>query len=327
MSGSAWYWEDDGERRGPESADDLRRRRETGRISPDTLVWREGLADWIPWSDSELGESGPHPPPLPARRSPTASRGALVAAPPPAPAAEPVREPAPNPDYLPRFRSSLERAWKLWMSDFWAYVGMYALMSLIFGVVMQFGVTTLFLSLPILVGYSWWVLKRLRGRRTSVDDLFFGFKRRFGDLAILNLILACPILLLFAIPAVGLVLMLIGFENPGPWNTTATIGALVLGIGCLLLLVAGHAIGAVSTLTSMLIVDSDLSWRDALGRTWRVTRPRIVRLTCVYFALTVVSYLGLILLYFGVIFSGAWTWTAFVFLYEDAFGERDGSAT
>lgn len=326
MSEADWYWEEEGTRRGPESADDLRRHREAGRIAPDTLVWRAGFADWIPWSQCELAEPAKKPPPLRSSRGSTppptpSAEGALTAVPPTY--SEPVREPTPNPDYHPRFGNSLERAWALWKTDFWPYVGMYALMSLILGLAAQFFVTLFFLSLPIMAGYFWWVLKRHRGQRTSVEDLFFGFKRRFGDLAVLNLILSVPAIVLVLPPMVGLVLAIVGLEEPGPWNSLTITGFLLVGIGALVFLVFVNAIGAISTLASLLILDADLPWKTALGMTWKMAKPRLARLTAIYFGYGLISYLGIFVFYVGAFLAGTWSWTALVLLYEDAFGERE----
>ena len=46
-----WYYSDyDRNRHGPVSARDLAELHANGQLSPDTLVWREGLAQWQPWS-------------------------------------------------------------------------------------------------------------------------------------------------------------------------------------------------------------------------------------------------------------------------------------
>ncbi|MBF6023009.1 RDD family protein [Lysobacter niastensis] len=53
---SQWYYSDyDRNRHGPVSAGDLAELHAHGQLSPDTLVWREGLAQWQPWS-SLVGE-------------------------------------------------------------------------------------------------------------------------------------------------------------------------------------------------------------------------------------------------------------------------------
>ncbi|MCD9027348.1 RDD family protein [Luteimonas sp. BDR2-5] len=45
-----WYYADaTNTRQGPVAATDLLRLRQTGRVNDDTLLWREGLSEWLPW--------------------------------------------------------------------------------------------------------------------------------------------------------------------------------------------------------------------------------------------------------------------------------------
>lgn len=72
---SDWYYSaGNDQRQGPLSSDDLVTQFRHGRIGLDTLVWRDGLAQWQPLRDfaAELGlansTGAPLPPPLPASR-------------------------------------------------------------------------------------------------------------------------------------------------------------------------------------------------------------------------------------------------------------------
>ncbi|MEM7143753.1 MAG: DUF4328 domain-containing protein [Verrucomicrobiota bacterium] len=78
-----WYWAIDGEQRGPVSAESLAGLRRSGEIGDETLVWKAGTADWVPFGESELGvasegvvsrpesdEANPYAPPL-ANATPT----------------------------------------------------------------------------------------------------------------------------------------------------------------------------------------------------------------------------------------------------------------
>lgn len=71
-----WYYADrQGQQQGPMSREDFLRAIERERLPPDTLVWRDGLAQWQPLSSlaSELGEPAPPPPltvPPPPFRTP-----------------------------------------------------------------------------------------------------------------------------------------------------------------------------------------------------------------------------------------------------------------
>ena len=52
----AWYYVVAGERRGPVTLSALTQQATTGTVSPDTLVWKQGMADWAPLAKvPELG--------------------------------------------------------------------------------------------------------------------------------------------------------------------------------------------------------------------------------------------------------------------------------
>ncbi len=45
-----WYYVDAGQQAGPISEDELASLAGSGKIQPDTLVWREGMATWLTYS-------------------------------------------------------------------------------------------------------------------------------------------------------------------------------------------------------------------------------------------------------------------------------------
>lgn len=47
-----WYYVDAGKQAGPVEDSQLEELRTQGKVQPDTLVWREGLADWQPYSQT-----------------------------------------------------------------------------------------------------------------------------------------------------------------------------------------------------------------------------------------------------------------------------------
>lgn len=57
-----WYYADNNEKAGPVSTDALQALARSGRISPQTLVWRDGLADWICYTEAGLSSVPPSPP-------------------------------------------------------------------------------------------------------------------------------------------------------------------------------------------------------------------------------------------------------------------------
>jgi len=70
-----WFYESGGERRGPVTTTELLALHQQGGIRTESLVWRDGLADWIPLASSELAphlttNSGPPPVPMLAPMGP-----------------------------------------------------------------------------------------------------------------------------------------------------------------------------------------------------------------------------------------------------------------
>ena len=52
-----WFYVENGQQRGPVSDADLANLTRTGVIQPDTLVWREGMADWQHYSKINRGNA------------------------------------------------------------------------------------------------------------------------------------------------------------------------------------------------------------------------------------------------------------------------------
>src|SRR4051794_19069358 len=65
-----WYYESAGQQQGPVADAELDRLLAEGKITPDTLIWREGLAGWAPMRTARPAPANvgamPPPPPVPA---------------------------------------------------------------------------------------------------------------------------------------------------------------------------------------------------------------------------------------------------------------------
>src|SRR5260370_28785642 len=62
-----WYYVDAGQQAGPISEAELATLAGSGKIQPDTLVWRDGMAAWLPYSQAKPGGSLNAPPVISAR--------------------------------------------------------------------------------------------------------------------------------------------------------------------------------------------------------------------------------------------------------------------
>lgn len=141
---TAWYYSDTQRNRlGPVTADDLAALHRNDQLAPDTLVWREGMADWRPWREV-MGEI--------VRDAAPADSRARFAAPPPAPVLEPavaaaggynpyeiVERPAPSPYAAPS--AAVGRAGEVVLggevvyAGFWKRYAAYVIDGLIVGVI------------------------------------------------------------------------------------------------------------------------------------------------------------------------------------------------
>lgn len=67
-----WYYIEKGVRKGPVAAGHMIAMYGTGQFTPDTLVWRQGYADWTALSATELAHSFTQPPPVHRSQIPNA---------------------------------------------------------------------------------------------------------------------------------------------------------------------------------------------------------------------------------------------------------------
>ena len=74
---TTWYYSDaQRAQHGPVTADELAALHGRGRLPPDALVWREGMAGWRPWREMMVEVIGGSPAGLPASVAPaTACEG------------------------------------------------------------------------------------------------------------------------------------------------------------------------------------------------------------------------------------------------------------
>jgi len=318
-----WFYESGGERRGPVTATELLDLRQRGEIRADSLVWRDGLADWIAFASSELATTltvNPGPPPVPM----LAPMG-----PPPVPLSAQAYVPRTvrlRPDFLPSIRSCYGRAWELLKSNFWPFIGCFALLNVILSVAYQFYIPALFLTLPLVAGFYWYTLRISRGQTATFEMIFEGFRRQFGALAIANLILSGIAIGLFLAMALVVGLVTAGISAGGSFmdfeNPLVITGLVVLGVvGMFLLLFPLFVLGFVGNFATLILMEGEYTAGEALSLGWRAARPHWLKIGFFCALGVFLTYAGMLALIVGCIFTGTWSTIASVYLYEDAFGE------
>lgn len=76
-----WYWSENGQQQGPCDGKQLKQLAKAGRIQPASLVWKDGMADWVPAAQVQGLFDGivpPTPPPTPTP-PPVSSEGPALA--------------------------------------------------------------------------------------------------------------------------------------------------------------------------------------------------------------------------------------------------------
>ncbi len=323
MSEAIWFYEDNGERKGPVAAEFLAGLKTSGKVVGETLVWRDGYADWIPFCESELfaadspsGEKA-SPPMLPPALRPKSS---FV-----------PREISFNPVYEFSIRETLGQGWRLMVSDFWPFVGFFAIMYLILGIVSQFGVTIFFLMYPLMAGYSWWALLRKRGEPAEMDLLFEGFRRQFGPLALANLAIVGVAMLFFMVLGIacfggcaGIAAVIDGssggnLENPVAVALGVLLGSLLL-FAAMVPMILAQQIGC---FVMLLIMDGNLDAKEAISLGWQATKRHWIKFVMLSLVALLLSILGMLALYVGIFVSCAWLTLGQIYIYEEAFGDAE----
>jgi len=192
-----WYYAAGGQQQGPVDDVQLDALIQSGTVTLETLVWREGMGNWLPLRQARPAADG----------VPGSSPSAASAAPPAASALSGAHSDdfhIPEPpqatvfvgedelltrDYRIEIGEGVERGWKVVTSNFGLVLGASVLLLIIFifggaisgfaGIVLPFAdyILPTFYTGPLMAGFMFMLLKLLRGEGASVGDAFSGFSR------------------------------------------------------------------------------------------------------------------------------------------------------
>jgi uncharacterized membrane protein len=302
-----WYYADAGKQAGPITDTDLEQLVEAGKITAETLVWREGMAAWQPFREvAPAGWAGGPPP-----------------------AAPPVAAVAPGSpedwvaiqerDYVLDIGSCVGRSWRLVKGNFWPLIGATLLMmilmiawSQVLGLFTQSSMRRLVEGiqrgrvepLPAVVmllsslagsllnvvfygGLYLFYLKLIRGEAVNPGTLFAGFGPAAG-----------------ALVAASVVITLLTF----------------VGIACCVL--PGIYLSVSWLFTIPLIIDKQMGFWPAM----ELSRKVVTRHWWMVFALAVVAGLvgmaGAIACCIGILVTMPISFGALMYAYEDLFVAR-----
>jgi hypothetical protein len=333
-----------------------------GAITEQTLIWKEGMASWAPYSsvlplpsaaqpvavtDSGLARCAECGQTFPPDQMISLGGRTICGACKPV-AVQKLQEGAVSfgqtvdPEVLWQqiqqrgydftIGSILSRSWKLVTGNLWPCIGVTLLCYLIMVGAQQIpilGLFAMFLVQPqIMAGLNWYFLKQFRGQPATLNDGFEGFRRGYGQQAIYMLIIFAIIfgtVFLCAVPAAIIVpIMASAAEKSGDGVTWILIAVLFVVFTPIVLAIWYFMI--CWFFTPLLILDKGLKATAAMKLSRRVVQLRFWKIFLLFLVIGLMCMLSLLALIVGIIFMLPIAFAALSRLYEDAFGDERPSA-
>jgi uncharacterized membrane protein len=222
----------------------------------------------------------------------------------------------------------LREGWRLVKDDYWLFLGI-TLVGLIFGSMAPFGI----LMGPAFCGIHFCLLRKERGRHVSFDMLFRGFDY-FAQSLIATLIMVLPLLVLavacYLLFMVGIIGTIAAMPKPAPGQPpdTSVIWIFVALVTLYALAITGISIvfNLLFFFTYPLIVDRGLSGFEAVKLSIRAAFGNFLGVFGVIVLTQILSILGVLLCYFGVIFVLPITFAMVSVAYQQVFHDEEALA-
>jgi hypothetical protein len=359
-----WYYVDDGKQAGTVNDAQLEALVGAGKVTPDTLVWRQGMENWQPYAQvSGQAITAEAPPP-----QATCSQCGR-----PFPPEEMIRHGSAwicaecKPVFLQKLKegvsgsgpvdptalgqeiaagdynvdvgSCLSRSWELLKGSFWPIAGGTALVYVVMfaaGAIPYAGsVIQLVVNGPLMGGLYWYLLKAVRGEDINISDAFSGFGPNFTKLMLAHIVSSVLLGLCILPGAICILLVMFGLIGGSGGQHEAFAQAFghmgVLLIPCIALLVVGFlAIVYLSVCWVFmfpLIMDKQLNFWPAMKLSRQVVGKHWWTIFLLLFVGGLIAGLGVLACCVGVFVTMAIFFGAMVYAYEDIFGNRVGTST
>lgn len=213
----------------------------------------------------------------------------------------------------------LSRSFDLWKANFFPLVGvtlLSLLLQMLLGVIpILGGLAGIFLNGVFYGGLFYYYLGKMRGEPRELGDVFAGFARAFGPLAIASLLrtlLTVLIMLPFFVPLLTYAFEVIRNSHaPIPTFTPKMLLGFMVGLIPLLYFTVSWAF------TFMLIIDKGLSPWNAMEVSRRVVTRQWFHVFAVAIFGGILGLLGLIGLIVGVLFTLPLMFGSLLYAYED----------
>lgn len=321
-----WFYAINGDRHGPASPEQLASLVADGTVTDETLVWREGFAEWEPWgkvaADNPLPEPSADIPPPPMMAEADAESTVDTDA----WSMDEFSGKLAEQGFSTSVGGCLSRAWENYKSFFGLAIGAVLvayLVLMVAGFIPLLGMFTgIILGPHINAGVAWIFLKRIRGQEVEFGNVFDGFKRCYVKLLMVGLIqmvAAIAVAMVFVVPIMllGIPLGAGGMEPDATPDISAGMSA---GVVVLMLMMAAVFVflSVRFLLTQLIAIDRPEGALDSYRLSWRITRGRFWTIFALMLVLVVLSMAGVLALLIGLVFVLPLYGSIIAQLYHDA---------
>lgn len=318
----SWHYAVGGAQRGPVDDGEFERLVVSGEVTPDTLVWRAGMAGWQPLREARAG--------LVLAEALVQSRSA----PAPTPAPEPTIDPEAAYARIVaegrqvRVFDSLRRGWDLVFAAPGESIGVSALVILTIigaGLLPCVGsIAQIVATGPLIGGWYLYFLKRMRGQPTEWGDAWAGFQSPMLVQLVLQYLVKTAATLVALIPVFA-AFFVVFFSTVAAMAVDERLTPLAfVGLaGVMLLAIAATLYLSMAWMFALpLIIDRQLPFWPAMKLSWRVAHRCFLPLFGLELCCAGIYLAGFLALCVGILVALPICVAACAFTYEDLFGER-----
>lgn len=274
----------DGKEYGPVSADKLREWIASGRANAQTQARRDGEAAWSTLGSlPEFSSAFAAPPPRADAGSRTPSGASPALSPDPKAYADALLARGAKLD----FGGALSRGLDLLKTDYWTFVGVTLVMTLVLAAVNFIPLAGLLLTGLLTGGLQLFFVRKLRGERPELGDCFVGFSSMTGPLILGSLV---------------------------------SVVLIVLGVICLIL--PGIYLAVAYLFTFLLILDHKLDFWPAMEVSRRVITANWFMMFLLVIVAAILSSLGTVVLLIGYVLTAPYFYAVLAAAYEQLVGPR-----
>jgi len=352
-----WHYAADGKPLGPFTEEHFQNLVHSGVITPDTLVWREGMTAWQRYSEACPPQGAVAPPPgavcsgcgqwklqdemiqyegkwICADCKPLFVQRLKEGAPLLAAAGPTITEAhILQREFRIEIGDCVTRAWKLFSAQPGLVIGATLLSGLVFlgawivstllGFVIPFGgqIIMMIVSGPLIGALIWFYLRLARGETAQVGDIFAGFRRQFVQLFLASLVQGLVTMVCLIPMGIAMAVLFIPLlARSGPTPPIGAIGfMIVFVIGLLVALVGMLYLTTIWTFSMMLIVDKGYRFWPAMQLSRKLVMRRFWMTLAFLLVAGILMSAGMFACLVGMAVTVPLYYAMKVFFYEDNF--------